>query len=197
MSRAVNFMWQGRNQTLYFKQFTHSTAVTTWAVKLHSDEGVTRQHDNKILEEQTSKLISGLFGKITHASSPPETTDNLFESKKFLLSGSYFFLSLHILLLTNCWLTTKINKDAEVTAISLTDHKYMQTVRCVSELSCFSPTKNDFVSREASCLRKKSLLKKHVKSEGALKSLKNPSMFYSMDDSGITHSVDCSEEEHR
>lgn len=191
-------MWQGR--TLYFKQFTHSTAVTTWAVKPHSDEGVTRQHDNKILEEQTSKLISGLFGKITNVSSPPETTDNLFESKKFLLSGSYFFLSLHILLLTNCWLTTKINKDAEVTAISLTDHKYMQTVRCVSELSCFSPTKNDFISREASCLRKKKeerRKKKHVKSEVALKSLKNPSMFYSMDDSGIMYSVDSSEEEHR
>lgn len=137
-------------KTLFFKQFTHSTAVTTGAVKVYSDEGVTRQHDNKILEEQTSKL----FGKITNVSSPPETTDNLFESKKFLLSGSYFFLSLHILLLTNCWLTTKINKDAEVTAISLTDHKYMQTVRCVSELSCFSPTKNDFISREASCWEK-------------------------------------------
>lgn len=46
-------------------------------------------------------------------------------------------------------------------------------------------------------LRKKSLLKKHVKSEGALKSPKNPSMFYSVDDSGIMYSVDSSEEEHR
>lgn len=34
-------------------------------------------------------------------------------------------------------------------------------------------------------------------SEGALKSLKNPSMFYSVDDSGIMYSVDSSEEEHR
>lgn len=41
MSRAVNYMWQGRNQTVYFKQSTYSRAVNVGPLEIYSDESLS------------------------------------------------------------------------------------------------------------------------------------------------------------
>lgn len=63
MSRAVNFMWQGKNQTLYFKQFIRSEAINAGALKVYSDERVTRLRDNKVLG---NKAVTSYLEKICY-----------------------------------------------------------------------------------------------------------------------------------